>query len=121
MGIPGFGSICVSNWTLNGGSVGEVCLIERNFGQGPVVETDSCLQGYGAVSGNDWIAGFFNSSVVPTFLSVIEVSHGHWENLEVPTSHGRLDINCCEIIPVVQAMHHWGRTWNNSQVLLLRQ
>lgn len=98
---------------------GEACLIERNFGQGPVIETDSCLQGYGAVSGRDWIAGFFNTSVVPDFLAELEASHSHWRNSEVPTSGGRLDINCCEIIPVVQAMHRWGRDWNNSQVLFL--
>lgn len=38
---------------------GHACLIERNFGAGPIIETDSCLQGFGAVHGGDWTAGFF--------------------------------------------------------------
>lgn len=98
---------------------GEACLIEQNFGQGPVIQTDSCLQGYGAINDTDWVAGFFNSSMVPSFLSDLECSHGHWNNTEVPSKKGDKDINCCEIIPVVQAINRWGNTWRNLQVLVL--
>ena len=50
----------------------------------PHVFTDSCLKGYGFVIGSDWQAGYFNSDLLPTEISHLDVVHQHWKNVQVP-------------------------------------
>lgn len=60
---------------------------------------------------------FFNSSIVPSFVSDTESAHAHWLNVEVPLCGGKLDLNFCEIIPIVHAIQRWGSAWCNKQLL----
>ena len=59
---------------------GVACVIEDNFGQGPIIFSDSSLTGYGYVMGPYWQAGYFSSEKSPKGLDSVNPSHKHWEN-----------------------------------------
>lgn len=47
---------------------GTTIMIQSNWGQGPHLYMDASLNGYGAWSGSDWQAGYFNTSDKPKGL-----------------------------------------------------
>lgn len=97
---------------------GEACLIEKNWGQGPVIATDSTLTGLGAVHELDWIAGTFNCTEVPLDYNCLNCIHGHWQTVHIP-DYSKGNINLFEFIPIYLAICRWGYLWCNKQVLCL--
>lgn len=97
---------------------GEACLIHKNFGEGPVVSTDSTLSGFGAVYNGDWLAGSFVQDVTPLNYQLLDHSHDHWQTFMLPDAPN-YNINVCEFIPVYLAICRWGHLWCNKQVICL--
>lgn len=84
-------------------------MIRHNFGYGQGIQTDSSLSGYGAISNQSWIAGYFNSQLIPTIFRENTCLRGHWINLEIDEEASR-NINILELIPVWLACVLWGKT-----------
>ena len=94
---------------------GKEHLIHPNFGDGPILHTDSSLLGYGLVYENDWQAGCFNALNNPSFIECLDQSHEHWVNMDPPVGES---INYLELIPVYQALIRYALIWQNQHVLL---
>ena len=94
---------------------GKEFLINPNFGAGPVLQTDSCIQGYGLICDNDWQAGLFNSIDKPLGLGSLDQSHNHWENVLVPQ---QASINYLELVPIDCALNRFQLSWKNQHVLI---
>ena len=79
--------------------------------------TDSCLQGYGLVLGNDWQAGYFSSDIdlKPDQEDTLESIHKHWVNVDVP-DHS--NINFLELVPVMQALERFHKLWSDRHIVL---
>ena len=95
---------------------GKENIIFPNTGDGYCFSTDSCLQGYGIVSGNDWQAGYFASTMQPPGVQKCNSSHGHWLNINVQSLD---NINYLELIPVWLALLRYSSEWKDSHVLCL--
>ena len=91
-------------------------IIFPNYGEGFVFSSDSCLQGYGLMSGTDWQAGYFNSSDLPASIEKCEQSHQHWINVEVCEER---KMNYLELVPVWLALDRYADVWRDSHVLCL--
>ena len=95
---------------------GKEKIISPNFGDGPIVHTDSCLKGYGLLSGVDWQAGYFNTKSTPQNLNKCCHEHEHWSNLDVtPGAH----ISFLELIPILQALLRYREKWSDQHVLCM--
>ena len=95
---------------------GKENIIFINNGDGPTVSTDSCLQGYGILSGNDWQAGYFNSPSSPEGLPFTVFEHGHWLNVDVGDA---TNINYLELVPIWLSLLSFCESWKDSHVLCL--
>ena len=93
---------------------GRAAMIDRNYGLGPVIFTDSSLNGYGVVHGSDWLAGYFSSECLPLGVGALIGDHRHWINVSVDDCD---NINVLELIPLWLAAHRYGRSWTNRQVI----
>lgn len=75
--------------------------------------TDASLSGYGLYSGEDWQAGYFDSSDCPTCVADLgaDPSHSHWVNYELGDgSEERSNINFLELVPVLLALTRFSVT-----------
>ena len=95
---------------------GKEDIIFPNTGEGPSFASDSCLNGYGFISGSDWQAGYFNSQDLPRNVECCIAGHNHWVNVDV---NDQDNINYLELIPVWLALIRYGASWRNSHVLCI--
>ena len=94
---------------FNGTSV----VIRRNDGTGPSFYTDASLSGYGLVHNADWVAGYFNTSLVPVDYSLL-TRHLHWLNVDVSEP---ANINVLELVPVLVAAYRYCSVWSGQHVV----
>ena len=73
-------------------------MINYIYGQGITFYTDSSFNGFGAWCGNDWVPGYFGSSLEPAGLERLNKDHGHWLNIALKDPQKNLNI--LELIPV---------------------
>ena len=93
---------------------GVACCIEYNYGQGPILYTDTSQTGYGFYTPYDWQAGFFDSELVPYFVDNTQLCHHHWMNVDTNSTN----INELEIIPVLLAIQRISSNIANRHVVL---
>lgn len=80
------------------------------------VYSDASRSGYGVVMQHDWIAGFFNTEVLPADIMKCEPSHNHWVNMCVPKGYCT-NINVLESLPLLLMCRKFGHLWKNQRVL----
>ena len=93
---------------------GKAKLIHNNFGQGPVLYSDACLQGYGFVCGEHWQAGAFNAETVPVDLGSVIDDHAHWINVPIQED---VSINYLELVAIFLALCKFACAWRDQHVL----
>ena len=94
---------------------GKECIIGSKDTSQPHVYTDSCLKGYGLITGHDWQAGYFSSQLLPRGEDELVSSHGHWENVTVPQD---TNINFLELVPVYEALRRCVHQWSDQHVVV---
>ena len=93
---------------------GKAKLIHSNFGDGPVVFSDACLQGYGFVCGDQWQAGAFVKDCIPVDVESLDYGHVHWVNVTVLDD---TSINYLELVAIYLALYRFAESWRNQHVL----
>lgn len=91
---------------------GSCSIIKYNFGNRNIVCSDASLNGYGLTFNNDWMAGYFNTSLFPT--DVHQVHSHHWSNVYL---HGDGNINVLELVPILIAARYFGPRWENFHIV----
>ena len=92
---------------------GHAYVIRKDIDFSTVFYTDSSLTGYGVVSDNDWLGGFFNSELIP-FFSCSSCVDYHWYNVKVVDQS---NINYLELIPVYVGLLRLAQTNQNQHLL----
>ena len=95
---------------------GQEFIISPNDGHGAVFATDSSLKGYGVVTEDDWMAGYFNSVDIPQGIQSLDASHEHWDNIVVDDVS---NINYLELVPIWLALRRYSYHWKDSHLLCL--
>ena len=78
-----------------------------------VLESDSSLSGYGAVCGEDWLAGAWRT----TMSSDLDF-HGHLSSVTPPLPDD--NINVLELYPILAALDRWGESWRDKRITCKR-
>ena len=94
---------------------GKERVIFNSPGSSLLLYTDSCLKGYGILTGNDGQAGYFCSDVLPQGLEELCDDHGHWENVDVPDQS---NINFLELVPIRLALERHSESRSNRHVIV---
>lgn len=93
---------------------GHATMVKHHYSQETKIYTDASKSGYGVVTHNgDWMAGYFDCSLIPRGLEDLNSNHCHWENFEL---NDEFNINVAELIPVWLAVQRHSQTWRNRLV-----
>ena len=89
--------------------------ILRPCDEGPVVDTDSSMTGFGACCEGDWLVGAWKNKAYLELYSMFEDHH----ILKPPSEYDETaDINLLEVWPVVAAASRWGSQWSGRKVVI---
>lgn len=95
---------------------GQATMIRHNYGLGQAINSDASLSGYGLISNKWWIAGYYNSQLIPQIFQISPHLGRHWINLQVG-QECTTNINVLELVPIWLACLLWGHTWKNQQIV----
>lgn len=91
-------------------------MIRHNYGLGQEIGSDASPSGYGLVSGELWMAGYFNYTSTPRMINESPYLQCHWLNLDVGTTSD-LNINVLELLPIWLACVLRGYRWESQQII----
>lgn len=102
-------------WWCNCSSIfNGICpIIKYNYGESNHICSDASFNGYGVTYGQDWIAGYYNTSVFPADVSLLSHDH-HWCNVYVQHDE---NINILELVPILIAARYFGSNWVNTHIV----